>query len=666
MNTSLLRQVFIFCSVVLTGAAVHAQVGIGTTDPDPNSVLDVYSHPTINAGGLLVPRISLSALSSPAPLTAHVAGMVVYNISGSPEPGFYYNDGQKWVRLANQNDPKTAWELEGNDEVTSNNFLGTINDQPLRIRTNDTDRFDFTTGGELRAYGNGSAESPVYSWAAANRNNSGMYSPANNQLGFSTGGSARLLIANSYLRSYQNHRFADGTAGSPSIAFNSNTGTGFWRPGANILATSTSGTERMRIDANGQVLVNTQTTALNSAAFESQIRGNFTTGILGIGAGGTTAIRAENQGQNGDALWALNTSVNGSGDAFGIWSTSNQTGGSTIVSGLRSNGFFSNSAISAISQVTGSSSISYGIIAETYSTNAQSTPVKGQTSRSPTGGIFLNSWENNNAVGGTGQYIGGGSVDAVGLVGISNASGWLFDYGYGVIGEGEYYGVFANGEIGGSGTKTFLIDHPLDPENKLLRHYSMESSEVLNLYRGSATFDNEGKATVEMPEYFEAINVNYTYQLTAIGAAMPNLYIAQEIKNNQFEIAGGVPGKKVNWVVYGERNDPYLQKYPEKRKVVLNKKEHERGKYYRPELFGQPEEMGVFNKYKRSMTEMKHKKEDGGIVQIQNFHENSNSSLNSDSIKTRELPENTFQKPTEKSEVKPAESKIQNQDIPIK
>ncbi len=45
----------------------------------------------------------------------------------------------------------------------------------------------------------------------------------------------------------------DGSAGAPGIAFASDTDTGFWRPGANTLAASTGGTERMRIDSAGNV-----------------------------------------------------------------------------------------------------------------------------------------------------------------------------------------------------------------------------------------------------------------------------------------------------------------------------------------------------------------------------------------------------------------------------
>src|SRR5699024_9870519 len=121
---------------------------------------------------------------------------------------------------------------------------------------------------------------------------------------------------------------------------------------------------RVRITESGQLLVNTTTTALTTAAFETRMGGAFSTGILGIGSGGNTIIRAENQGVNADALWAINSANDGSGNGFGIWSTSKQTNGSTIVSGLRSNGYFNNAAISAISQVNVNDIPSYGLIAE--------------------------------------------------------------------------------------------------------------------------------------------------------------------------------------------------------------------------------------------------------------------------------------------------------------
>lgn len=52
----------------------------------------------------------------------------------------------------------------------------------------------------------------------------------------------------------------DGSAGAPGIAFATDTDTGFWRPGANTLAASTGGTERVRITSTGLVAIGTTST----------------------------------------------------------------------------------------------------------------------------------------------------------------------------------------------------------------------------------------------------------------------------------------------------------------------------------------------------------------------------------------------------------------------
>ena len=62
--------------------------------------------------------------------------------------------------------------------------------------------------------------------------------------------------------------------------------------------------------------------------------------------------------------------------------------------------------------------------------------------------------------------------------------------------------------LGCSGVKTFIIDLPLDPVNKALKHFSIESNEVLTLYRGVAKFDASGRIVVELPDYFQAIKKN--------------------------------------------------------------------------------------------------------------------------------------------------------------
>ena len=96
--------------------------------------------------------------------------------------------------------------------------------------------------------------------------------------------------------------------------------------------------------------------------------------------------------------------------------------------------------------------------------------------------------------------------------------------------------------------------------------------------------------TVKLPEWIEAVNRDFRYHLTGIGAPGPNLHIAQEIANNQFMIAGGQPGMKVSWQVTGVRHDPYAKAHP--LQVSVQKSLDERGYYLHPELYGAPAERG--------------------------------------------------------------------------
>ena len=62
---------------------------------------------------------------------------------------------------------------------------------------------------------------------------------------------------------------------------------------------------------------------------------------------------------------------------------------------------------------------------------------------------------------------------------------------------------------------------------------------MMNVYNGNVVLDNNGQAWVQRPEYFAALNFGFRYQLTAIGAPGPNLYVAEEISDNRFMIAAG-------------------------------------------------------------------------------------------------------------------------------
>ena len=134
------------------------------------------------------------------------------------------------------------------------------------------------------------------------------------------------------------------------------------------------------------------------------------------------------------------------------------------------------------------------------------------------------------------------------------------------------------------GSGSFTIDHPQAPTEKTLSHSFVESPDMMNVYNGTVTLDAEGTATVELPDYFEALNTDFRYQLTPIGAPGPNLHIATEIEGNRFRIAGGTAGMRVSWQVTGIRNDPYARKH--RIEVEEEKAPEDRGTYLHPDAYG--------------------------------------------------------------------------------
>jgi hypothetical protein len=171
----------------------------------------------------------------------------------------------------------------------------------------------------------------------------------------------------------------------------------------------------------------------------------------------------------------------------------------------------------------------------------------------------------------------------------------------GVAAGGGFAGFFSgrvriDGNLAVLGTLTkssgsFKIDHPLDPANKTLSHSFVESPDMMNIYNGNVVLDRRGQALVIMPSWFDALNREFRYQLTAIGAPGPNLYIAREMEGNRFKIAGGRRGMKVSWQVTGIRRDAYANAH--RIPVEEEKPDRERGTYLHPEVFGQPIEKGT-------------------------------------------------------------------------
>jgi hypothetical protein len=130
---------------------------------------------------------------------------------------------------------------------------------------------------------------------------------------------------------------------------------------------------------------------------------------------------------------------------------------------------------------------------------------------------------------------------------------------------------------------SFKIDHPLDPANKYLYHSFVESPDMMDIYNGNVTTDGAGNAVVTMPDWFEALNRDFRYQLTVMGQ-FAQAIVATKMANHSFAIKTDKPNVEVSWQLTGVRHDAWADAH--RIPVEQMKAEPERGFYMHPELFG--------------------------------------------------------------------------------
>lgn len=325
--------------------------------------------------------------------------------------------------------------------------------------------------------------------------------------------------------------------------------------------------------------------------FESAAGNGY--GVFGYAKAPSTAnygVYGRTDSPTGRAIYGYATA--GTGICFGLYGRTDSTSGravvgeSTATSGTNFGGRF-----------TCVSTDGYGVFARAGNATGINYGVYGE-SLSPSGfGVY-----------------GKGAESGIGVYGTSSGGAFL-NSSYAVYGEiingtpmFSYAGVFiGNVDVSGSlivhddfavgGTKSFKIDHPIDPAGKYLVHYCTESPEPLNVYRGNVVLDESGQAWIDLPNYFDAINRDVSYSLTPIGAAAPNLHVAAEVRDNRFQIAGGMAGLKVSWRVEAVRNDAWVRVHGAP--VEVEKPAHERGKYLQPEVHGVPSELGIEHQMRR-------------------------------------------------------------------
>ncbi|PIT92054.1 MAG: hypothetical protein COU08_04340 [Candidatus Harrisonbacteria bacterium CG10_big_fil_rev_8_21_14_0_10_42_17] len=109
--------------------------------------------------------------------------------------------------------------------------------------------------------------------------------------------------------------------------------------------------------------------------------------------------------------------------------------------------------------------------------------------------------------------------------------------------------------------KNFLIDHPLDPEHKYLKHAGIESPDMKTIYTGTGILDANGELIITLPDYITALNEQLRYQFQSVTKPSPNLHVIAK-KEAEITLGGGSPFAEVSWQITGKRKDAYAKKFP--------------------------------------------------------------------------------------------------------
>jgi trimeric autotransporter adhesin len=325
--------------------------------------------------------------------------------------------------------------------------------------------------------------------------------------------------------------------------------------------------------------VNNSTAGGNGVAGFANATKGSSTGVYGqsgsttAGASGVSGFEAATTGAVFGVSGSTNSTTSGAagingyegattGEVYGVNGSTPSTSGTGVIGVASATSGSTNGVVGLASGTTG---LNFGVQGIT----ASSAGIGVQGSNKSTGGAV--------ALAGSPLLINA-FVNKTGVFNVDNSGNGFFAGNLNVTGTLT------------KGSGSFKIDDPLDPANKYLSHSFVESPDMMNVYNGNITTDGHGVATVILPDYFEALNRDFRYQLTVIGQ-FAQAIVKQEIVNNRFTIKTSKPSVKVSWQVTGIRHDAYANAH--RIPVEEAKAPQEQGHYLHPELFGGSEEQAI-------------------------------------------------------------------------
>ncbi|AFR36084.1 hypothetical protein [Riemerella anatipestifer] len=143
-----MKKIYLLVASLSVGVVMSQTGKVGINTENPNATLDVVGVPTNTQSldGIIAPRATGEQLRAKT-YTGNQTGALVYVTVADPSPagqtidvtasGYYYFDGNKWVRVVNPGSSPVDWHVDGNNgTVAGKNFVGTRDDVALMFKVN--------------------------------------------------------------------------------------------------------------------------------------------------------------------------------------------------------------------------------------------------------------------------------------------------------------------------------------------------------------------------------------------------------------------------------------------------------------------------------------------------------------------------------------------------